>query len=225
MANNGPLGSETNCSSIDEGTMALYCSNAPVSVGLAQSICGDTNSVSQNEKMDLLRLQKIRCLVVSNNKSKMSSSMVICQIYKESKFDQYSGTAKAKYGKVHAAKGLMQLQLGAIKQVLQNDLESSLGHKVRADKPDEMQSFNESKKNAKQIYDSEDILDEATNIRYGTQYLQYLIDKGGSEKAGYELYRGPQEPGEDYYGRISNCARLLDKEPNNVKILYKLHGK
>jgi hypothetical protein len=224
MANNGPLGNETNCSAIDEGTLALYCSNAPVTVGLIQSICGDTNSVSRNEKMDLLRLQQIRCLVASNNKSKMSSSMVICQIYKESKFDQYAGTAKAKYGKVHAAKGLMQLQLGAISQVLQNDLESSLGHKVRADKPDEMKAFNDSKKNAKQLYDV-DIVDEATNIRYGTQYLQYLIDKAGSEKAGYELYRGPQEPGEDYYGRIKSCASLLDKDPNNVKILYKLHGK
>lgn len=225
MANNGALGSDTNCPEIDLGTSVLYCSRAPVTLGLAQSICGETDAVMVRQKLELLRLNEIRCLVRNNNKSKQSISMIICQIYKESKFDQYAGTAKSQSGKAHAAKGLMQLQLGAIKQILQNELETRLGHKVQADKPQEMQDFVESKKKAEIFYRSDDIVDQAINIQYGTKYLQYLLDNNSDEKTAYEKYRGPQEPGEDYYGKIKSCANLLDKEPDNVKNLYKLHGK
>ncbi|EOK5160954.1 hypothetical protein ACJQS5_001085 [Escherichia coli] len=62
-----------------------------------------------------IRLKQIRQLVRNNNKSIMGEDYIICQIYKESRFKQFA--AKNKYN----AKGLMQMQRNAVRQVLNID--------------------------------------------------------------------------------------------------------
>ncbi|HFP5303988.1 TPA: hypothetical protein ACHIDW_002752 [Escherichia coli] len=57
-----------------------------------------------------IRLKQIRQLV-RNNKSIMGEDYIICQIYKESRFKQFAGKNK------HNAKGLMQMQRNAVRQV------------------------------------------------------------------------------------------------------------
>lgn len=58
-----------------------------------------------------IRLKQIRQLVRNNNKSIMGEDYIICQIYKESRFKQFAGKNK------HNAKGLMQMQRNAVRQV------------------------------------------------------------------------------------------------------------
>jgi hypothetical protein len=161
---------------------------------------------------ELKRLGEIRMLVEANNQSKLSTSMIICQIYKESAFDKNAGVGK------HAALGLMQIQRPAAMQVYKYRLQKKTG-KMPSDK-DTQKAFAE----ARAFYDAGDILDEATNIRIGTEYMQYWLDSTATERDAYVKYRGDggKEP---YYERISECARLLDAAPNDVTILRKLHGK
>jgi len=154
-------------------------------------------------------LQEIRKLVEANNKSKQSTEMVICQIYKESSFDKSAAHSKS------SARGLMQLLTAPVQQIYQNRYEDEHG-KIRSPK-----LLKQVHKEGKDFHDSPQMLDAATNIQYGTEYLQYCIDLKGSISAGYQKYRGPEE--HDYYSKISACAVKLKNNPNSIQPLVDMN--
>jgi hypothetical protein len=138
----------------------------------------------------------------------MSTNRVICQIYMESTFNAKAGVGQ------HGALGLMQMQKPAVRQVFKNREQQRLGHM-----PNEAQS-NAAFAQADALYGSDDMVDEATNIQLGTEYLQYWLTKLHDEAQAYAKYRGTPDP---YYQPISMCASQLDADPENVQILHQLH--
>lgn len=160
---------------------------------------------------DAARLNEIRQLVKANNRSTLPDNMVVCQIYKESGFDKNAGVGK------HGALGLMQVQRNAVKQVYKYRLQKELGH-MPSDSMTKT-AFADGDK----MYESGQLTDEATNIQLGTEYMQYWLDKSPNQRAAYVSYRGDGGK-EDYYERIKACADKLDQSPDNVQILYSLHG-
>ncbi|CAI3952749.1 unnamed protein product [Commensalibacter communis] len=160
--------------------------------------------------LTLARLQEIRKLVEVNNKSKQSTEMVICQIYKESSFNKNATNSKT------SARGLMQLLIFPIQQIFQNRYEKNLGHPIW-----DAKELKKVHKQGKAFHDSAQIFDEATNIQYGTEYLQYCIDLKGSISAGYQKYRGPEEF--DYYSKIQACAVKLKNNPNSIQSLIDMN--
>lgn len=62
------------------------------------------------------------------------------------------------------------------------------------------------------------ILDEATNIGIGTEYMQYWIDISSSIEAAYKKYRGL--PNGVYYAKINACAKQLRGSPDSMDALY-----
>jgi len=161
--------------------------------------------------LTLARLQEMRALVKANNRSNQSDEMVICQIYMESKFDKNAG------GSGSSAKGLMQVLKGAVAQLFQNHYEKEHG-KIKRGHEDILKLVH---KQGEAFHNSSQMFDEATNIQYGTEYLQYCIDLKGSISAGYQKYRGPEE--HDYYSKISACAVKLKNNPNSIQPLVDMN--
>lgn len=72
------------------------------------------------------------------------------------------------------------------------------------------------------FYQSDKMYDESENIKIGTEYLQYWIDKRPTIEDAYRQYRGTDEA---YYSVIKPCAEKLEKDPNNMQILREGIGK
>jgi hypothetical protein len=160
---------------------------------------------------DAARLRELRALVEVNNRSVLSTDLIICQIWTESRFDARAGVNK------HDAQGLMQVQRDGVKQVFKYRKQKALG-RMPSDK-DAHTAFAE----GAAVYDSGQILDEATNIQIGTEYLQYWIDTLGSIPDGYKGYRGVGNG--EYYRKISTCAEALAANPNSMQALREKIGK
>ncbi|ULU23586.1 transglycosylase SLT domain-containing protein [Dyella terrae] len=155
------------------------------------------------------RLKQIRALVVANNKSLQGADVIICQIYMESRFDPKASSDKS------SAKGLMQLLKAPIRELYRlRELE-----KPAAQRRTETKVYQE----ADAYHDGTALLDEATNIQAGTEYLQRLIDHRTRQKKddpvaeGFKDYRGV--PNGIYYKKIKAAADKLRNDPDNVKIL------
>lgn len=158
---------------------------------------------------DTARLKEIRALVKANNRSSVDDNVIICQIYMESRFVRDPKTEGS------SAKGLMQLLRAPIRELyrLQNL------KRPRHDRLDEGAVF----KDADKFHDSEKLLDEATNIQTGTEYLQLLIDretaKGVDDPVAeaYKDYRGLRNG--IYYRKIKAGADELAKQPDSMDAL------
>ena len=160
---------------------------------------------------DAARLREIRKLVEENNQSKLSTDLIICQIWMESRFDARAGENQ------HAARGLMQMQKDGVKQVYKYRKQKELGH-MPGDKITQA-AFEE----GAQAYDSGKIWDEATNIQLGTEYMQYWIDKFPTIPDAYKGYRGVSNG--EYYRKISECAESLAANQNSMQPLREKIGK
>lgn len=160
---------------------------------------------------DAKRLKEVRTLVIENNKSIMKTDYIVCQIYKESRFKKFAGMNQ------HSAKGLMQMQLGAVKQVFKYRVQQAKGGKMPSDK-ETHRAFED----ANIFYQSDKMYDESENVKIGTEYLQYWINKKSSLEEAYTAYRGTNEA---YYSVIKPCAEKLVKDPNNMQILRDGIGK
>lgn len=140
------------------------------------------NQAVDVEVTDLARLREIRQLVEANNRSGLSTELIICQIYMESRFD------KNAHSDGSSARGLMQLLRAPIRQLsrLENLKKPWRQRRREADLY----------RDADQLHVSDKLLDEATNIRVGTAYLQALIDKRTADHSAdpvteaYKDYRG-----------------------------------
>ncbi|MBW8811529.1 MAG: transglycosylase SLT domain-containing protein, partial [Lysobacter sp.] len=127
----------------------------------------------------------------------------------ESSFNAEAGKNK------HQARGLMQVQPNAIRQVYAVRLKKKLGRT-----PTDVEK--------KKAFDDADVdyakgvlFDEAKNIQIGTEYIQYWLDKSNGDIAkAYVGYRGPDEP--TYYSRIKTTADKLRADPNSVKPLLEM---
>lgn len=158
---------------------------------------------------DSVRLREIRKLVEANNKSTLSTDLIICQIYMESRFE------KNAHSDGSSAIGLMQLLKAPIRELARlNNLK-----KPRHERQPELELYKEADK----FHDSPELRDEATNIRLGTEYIQALIDKNTSKGStdpiadAYKDYRGLRNG--IYYRKISHAASELAKQPNSMSVL------
>jgi hypothetical protein len=157
----------------------------------------------------LARLRAIRKLVEENNRSCLSTDMIVCQIYMESRFD---GCAAAEGS---SARGLMQLLKVANRELFRLD---NLRKPPGAREP-EAALYRE----ADAFHASPAFIDEATNIRTGTRYLQALIDKAKREGCAdpiaeaYKDYRGVRNG--IYYQKIRAAAESLKREPDSLAAL------
>ena len=76
---------------------------------------------------------------------------------------------------------------------------------------------------ADEFHDSDQILDEATNIRVGTAYMQALIDKRTADHKAdpvgeaYKDYRGVRNG--VYYSKIKAAAEKLTANPESMQVL------
>lgn len=72
---------------------------------------------TENKKEEIVlvdeakKLKEIRSVVESSNQSSLSNDLIICQIYMESQFN------KRNRENVHNARGLMQLQRDAVREI------------------------------------------------------------------------------------------------------------
>lgn len=161
---------------------------------------------------DAARLREIWKLVEENNKSVISTELIVCQIYMESRFD------KNAQGQGSSARGLMQ-----ILQVSNRELYRLENLKrPRHQRKPEPALYRE----ADAFHASAEFLDEATNIQVGTKYLQALIDKATSEGnfepvvEAYKDYRGVRNG--IYYKKIKLAAEKLKEMPNSMQPLRKM---
>jgi len=158
---------------------------------------------------DSVRLKEIRGLVKANNKSELPEAVVICQIYMESRFDK---NAKADGS---SARGLMQLLKVPVRELYRVDNLS----KPRADRKPEADLY----RDADVFHDSPEMVDEATNIQWGTRYLQLLIDRQRKKGAddpideAYKDYRGIRNG--IYYRKIKAGAEALRQQPESMAVL------
>lgn len=68
------------------------------------------------------------------------------------------------------------------------------------------------------FYNSEKIYNESDNVKVGTEYMQYWIDKNKNNIVqAYKNYRGKEN--RIYYNKIKACADKLSKDPNNMQPL------
>jgi soluble lytic murein transglycosylase-like protein len=154
---------------------------------------------------DSARLREVRRLVRANNRSTLDENLVICQIYMESRFDSNAAPGGS------TAKGLMQMTKGAVQQVYKYRAQRALGHM-----PSDAQThlvFAE----AATVHASPQLIDDATNIQLGTEYMQYWIDKAHSVDGAYKLYRGLSNG--IYYQKIKACADMLRADPDSMQLL------
>lgn len=157
----------------------------------------------------LARLCAIRKLVEENNRSCLSTDMIVCQIYMESRFDKDAAAEGS------SARGLMQLLKVANRELFRLD---NL-HKPAGARRPEAELYRE----ADAFHASPAFIDEATNIRTGTRYLQTLIDKARREGSAdpiaeaYEDYRGVRNG--IYYRKIRAAAESLRSNPYSLAAL------
>lgn len=158
------------------------------------------------------RLREIRRLVRTNNRSSLPDELIVAQIYMESRFDacaQPSGSS---------ARGLMQLLKVANRELFRLD---NL-RKPRAERSPEDELY----ARADAFHDSPAFVDEATNIRVGTRYLQLLVDR--AIEAGFadpvaeafKDYRGVRNG--VYYQKIRAAAERLRLEPDSPEAFKSL---
>jgi hypothetical protein len=157
----------------------------------------------------LARLRAIRKLVEDNNQSCLSTEMIVCQIYMESRFDKGAAAEGS------SARGLMQLLKVANRELFRLD---NLHQPPGARRP-EAELYRE----ADAFHASPAFIDEATNIRTGTRYLQTLIDKARREGCAdpvaeaYRDYRGVRNG--IYYRKIRAAAERLQRDPDSLAAL------
>lgn len=158
---------------------------------------------------DAARLREIRALVETNNRSELDASVVICQIYMESRFEKAAAASGS------SARGLMQLLRAPVRELyrLQNL------KKPRAQRRAEADLYRE----ADELHDGPELIDEATNIQIGTSYMQALIDKRRADHAtdpiaeAYKDYRGIRNG--IYYAKINAAAGELAANPESMQVL------
>ena len=161
------------------------------------------------EVEDLARLREIRTLVEANNRSSLPTELIICQIYMESRFDKNARSDGS------SARGLMQLLKAPIRELyrLENLKKPWRQRRREADLYREADAF----------HDSDQILDEATNIRVGTAYMQALIEKRTADHSAdpvgeaYKDYRGVRNG--IYYSKIKAAAEKLTANPESMQVL------
>jgi soluble lytic murein transglycosylase-like protein len=158
---------------------------------------------------DSARLREIRQLVRVNNRSELDDNLIICQIYMESRFDP---NARAQGS---SARGLMQLLKAPVRELYRvRNLK-----KPRSERQSESTVFAE----ADRFHDSPEFVDESTNIRTGTAYLQHLIESETARGAidpvaeAYKDYRGVRNG--IYYRKIRSAADQLGANPDSMQIL------
>jgi hypothetical protein len=158
------------------------------------------------------RLRAIRKLVEENNQSCLGTETIVCQIYMESRFDRCAQAEGS------SARGLMQLLKVANRELFRLDnLRKPLHTR---------QSEAALYRSADAFHDSAAFIDEATNIRTGTRYLQALIDKARREGSAdpiaeaYKDYRGVRNG--IYYQKILAAADRLKRDPDGVEALLEL---
>jgi hypothetical protein len=157
----------------------------------------------------LARLREIRRLVHENNRSSLPDEMIVCQIYMESRFDACAQPAGS------SARGLMQLLKVANRELFRLDNLC----KPASQRCPEAVLYAE----ADAFHASPAFIDEATNIRMGTRYLQVLIDRGRREHRAdpvaeaYMDYRGVRNG--VYYRKIRAAAEKLERDPDDVEAL------
>jgi len=157
----------------------------------------------------LARLRAIRKLVEENNQSCLSTDMIVCQIYMESRFDKGAAAEGS------SARGLMQLLKVANRELFRLD---NL-HKPAGARRPEAELYRE----ADAFHASPAFIDEATNIRTGTRYLQTLIDKARRDGSAdpvaeaYKDYRGVRNG--IYYEKIRAAADSLRSNPYSLAAL------
>lgn len=158
------------------------------------------------------RLREVRELVQANNRSSLAHELIICQIYMESRFDacaQPSGSS---------ARGLMQLLKVANRELFRLDNLS----KPAAERCPECELY----VRADAFHDSPAFVDEATNIQFGTRYLQLLIDRARHARCpdpvaeAYKDYRGVRNG--IYYQKIRAAADKLKRDPDALEALHAL---
>jgi hypothetical protein len=161
---------------------------------------------------DSARLREIRALADINNRSSLSTDIIICQIYMESRFD------KDAQAQGSSARGLMQLLKAPVRELARlNNLA-----KPKKERRPEAELFRE----ADAFHDSPDFVDEATNIQTGTAYLQALIDKNAAAGASspvieaYKDYRGIKNG--IYYNKIKAAADKLAASPDSMQVLREM---
>ncbi|MHA7846351.1 lytic transglycosylase domain-containing protein [Serratia sp. D1N4] len=155
------------------------------------------------------RLREIRKLVEKNNASTLSTDLIICHIYMESRFD------KDAHGQGSSARGLMQLLKAPVRELYRME-NLNLPRKERRPEPVVY-------KEADVFHNGPSFVDEATNIRTGTTYLQLLLDKRNKDGSAdpiaeaYKDYRGVRNG--IYYKKIKAAADKLKSAPESMEIL------
>jgi hypothetical protein len=173
---------------------------------------GNGTSAAPDEQ--LARLRAIRKLVEENNQSCLGTDMIVCQIYMESRFDKGAAAEGS------SARGLMQLLRVANRELFRLD---NL-HRPPAARQPEAELYRE----ADAFHASPAFIDEATNIRTGTRYLQALIDKAKREGCAdpvaeaYKDYRGVRNG--IYYRKIRAAAERLTRDPDSLAALKLLES-
>jgi hypothetical protein len=171
-------------------------------------------AAAPGREAQLARLRAVRRLVEENNQSCLSTEMIVCQIYMESRFDR---SAQAEGS---SARGLMQLLKVANRELFRLD---NLHKPVAARRPEDALY-----READAFHASPAFIDEATNIRAGTRYLQALIDKAKREgnadpvAEAYRDYRGVRNG--VYYQKIRAAAERLKRAPDDVGALKLIAG-
>lgn len=161
---------------------------------------------------DAVRLREIRILVETNNKSTLSNDLIICQIYMESRFDRDAQPQGS------SARGLMQLLKVSVRELYRlAELK-----KPRGERRPERELYGA----ADEFHDSPEFVDEATNIRIGTTYLQALIDRRTADHSdepiseAYKDYRGVRNG--IYYLKIKAAADRLSVAPESMQVLREM---
>lgn len=161
---------------------------------------------------DAKRLREIRALVQTNNQSELEDDLIICQIYMESRFESNAAAAGS------SARGLMQLLKGSVQELYRVE---NL-NKPRSERVPELIAL----ERGARLHASEVLIDDATNIQIGTQYLQLLIDrqrvKGAQDPVveAYKKYRGLTNG--IYYAKISRAAEQLANDPESMQVLREM---
>ena len=166
---------------------------------MAESTCPDLRT----------RLREIRQLVAANNRAGLPDELVICQIYMESRFDACAQPAGS------SARGLMQLLKVANRELFRLDNLC----KPPSERCAEPALYAE----ADAFHACPAFIDEATNIRMGTRYLQALIDRAKREQRAdpvaeaYMDYRDVRNG--IYYRKICAAAEALKRDPDDIGAL------
>ena len=168
----------------------------------------DKNAVNV-EVEALARLREIRTLVEANNRSSLPTELIICQVYMESRFDKNARSDGS------SARGLMQLLRAPIRELyrLENLKKPWRQRRREADLYREADEF----------HDSDQILDEATNMRVGTAYMQALIEKRTADHSAdpvgeaYKDYRSVRNG--IYYSKIKAAAEKLTANHESMQVL------